>query len=161
MYQELLQVKHVHQQNAASALQRERLNVEQHRDALQRAREQQKNFHRFRLEREQQLFDDIQGEAVKMQRIDQMKQRVAMLHEQEAELQQAILTAQRDLESAKEELAKAEEHYKEAVREEEKFRQFVATLDAEEQRAQDRRQENEVEEIVTSTYGRHRPGEQT
>ena len=158
MYQQLLQVKQLHQQTAANALQRSRRNVQQHSDALQHARDQSQHFRDFRAKREQQLFDNLKGEAVAVRRIDEMKQRVALLREQQTSLDQAILAAERELDAARKDLSQAEERYKIAIREEEKFRQFNATLAAQEQREQDRREENEVEEMVTSTYGRQPPG---
>lgn len=157
MYQQLLQVKQLHEQTAANALQRSRRNVQQHIDAVQHAQQQNDNFRDFRIGREQQLFDDLKGEAVAVRRIDEMKQRVALLREQQAGLEQAILAAERELEAAREELAQAEEGYKTATREQEKFVEFNATLAAEEQREQQQREENEVEEMVTSSYGRQ-PG---
>ena len=154
MYDDLLRIKAFREQNAAHAVMRQRRIVEERVQAVQQARDKATEFHTYRVQKEQQLFDDIKGQAVAVREIETMKQRVATLREQEAELESQILAAEKQLKDAQQALEESRQQHAEKVREHEKFKQFIEIQHDAELMEKTRREEDELEE--TASAGRHR-----
>jgi type III secretion protein O len=146
MYEELLRIKRFREESAAHALTRQQRLLEERSATLQKARDEVASFHQYRIAKEQQLFENIKGQAVLLRAIDTMKQQVALLREQEATLESEILVAQKRLEEAKQALGQARSRHLEAVREHEKFEQFIEVQRAAQERERAMKEETELEE---------------
>jgi len=152
MFDSLLRIKAFREDKAAGQVTGHKRAVEERSRALVQAREAATRFHAFRIEREQQLFEEIRGRTVGLKAIDDMKRKVAGLREQEAVKAREVETAEQVLIEAKQALEQARAHHQEAVREHEKFIQLTGILHEEELRTQAIREENELEEVVSSTH---------
>lgn len=152
MFDSLLRIKAFREDAAAGAVTRQKRLVEERTRKLADAREEATKFHAFRIRKEQQLFEEIRGLTVALRTIEDMKRKVAGLREQESLKEQEVKDAEKALEEAKNALEQARADYQAAVREHEKFKQLTGILREEELRAEARREENELEEVVGSLH---------
>jgi type III secretion protein O len=152
MYDDLLRIKAFREQDAAHAVTRQRRIVEECAKAMERARAKVVEFRVYRVNKEQQLFDEIKGRPVAMRAIEMMKQRVAELRGQEAELENQILAAEKQLRDAQQSLEEARRQHAKKVREHEKFNKFIEVQRTAERLEHVRREENELEEIASAAH---------
>lgn len=152
MYASLLKIKVHREQNAAQAARRQQQVVEQQALTVQQARDEAVRFHAYRLQQEQRLFDDIKGKLVALHAIEDMNGNVAALREQEALLETRILDEEKRLKAAQKTLEDLRQRHQAAIRECEKFKQFVETQRAIEFREQAMKEENELEEIASAAH---------
>jgi len=106
----------------------------------------------YRLAEEARLFEEIRGKAVKLEKLEGMKQSVALMRERELRLEGAVEDAKKAVVTAEEELQKAVEAHQEARRAVEKFEEFVDIQKAAEHKAAARKEEAETEEITDAAY---------
>lgn len=149
MYDDLLRIKVFREQDAANAVTRQRYIVDKCAQEVEQARAKAVEFGAYRVEKEQQLFDDIKGQAVTMRVIDDMKLRVAALREQEAEFQSEILVAEKQLKGAQQVLEEVHQQHAKRVREHEKFNQFIQIRHEAERLERVRCEENELDEVAS------------
>lgn len=158
MYANLLRIKTHREQNAAQAVRRQQQVVEQQALALQQARDEAVRFREYRLRQEQQLFDDIKGKLVALRAIEDMNGNVAALREQEALRETRILDEEKRLKAAQKTLEELRQRHQAAIRECEKFKQFVEVQRAIELREQAMKEENELEEIASAAHQARQEG---
>ena len=152
MYDNLLRIKAHREQNAAQAVRRQQHVVEQQAKAVQQARDEAVKFHKYRVRQEQQLFDEIKGKLVALRAIEDMNGNIAALREQEALLETRILDEEKRLKEAQKTLEELRQRHQAAIRECEKFNQFVEAQRAIELREQVNKEETELEEIASAAY---------
>lgn len=155
MRQDLLKIKQFREQRAARAVIHEQRRVEEKAKAQRQAQEQARRFSQFRAEEEIRLFERIKGQKVALRDIEQMNARVAGLREQQSQHDKAALEAGEALEQARLTLQQARSNHALAMREQEKFEQFIAIQQRAEERLQQRKEEQELEEVSEALY---RPG---
>ena len=155
MYDNLLRIKAHREQNAAQAVRRQQHVVEQQAKAVQQAREETVKFHEYRVQQEQQLFEEIKGKLVTLHAIEDMNGNIAALREQEALLETRILDEEKRLKEAQKTLEELRQRHQAAIRECEKFNQFVETQRAIELREQMKKEETELEEIASAAHQAH------
>ncbi|NJN46467.1 MAG: YscO family type III secretion system apparatus protein [Candidatus Competibacteraceae bacterium] len=148
MYNDLLRIKAFREQNAAAAVTRQKRVVEECVQSVQHARDEVVRFRAYRIQQEQQRFDDIKGRPVPLQAIENMKLHAAGLKDKESRLESQILVEEKRLKEAQQALEQARQHHADAVREHEKFSEFMAIQREAEQREQALREENELEEVA-------------
>ena len=151
----LLRIKVHREQTAAQALRRQQSLLEQQTQAVQRARDEATQFHEYRLQQEQRLFADIKGQLVALRAIEDMNRKIADLREQEVQLKNRIVEEEKRLEEAKKALEAARRQHVSAVREREKFEQFIEAQRAIERRDQMMKEEAELEEIASAGHQAH------
>ncbi|HOB61142.1 MAG TPA: YscO family type III secretion system apparatus protein [Candidatus Competibacteraceae bacterium] len=152
MYANLLKIKAHREQNAAQAARRQQQVVEQQAQTVRQARDEAVKFHQYRLQQEQRLFDDIKGKLVALRAIEDMNGNIAALREQEALLETRILDEEKRLKAAQKTLEDLRQRHQAAIRECEKFKQFVEAQRAIEFREQAMKEENELEEIASAAH---------
>ncbi|MDQ5908195.1 MAG: type secretion protein [Pseudomonadota bacterium] len=152
MYGELLRIKIHREQNAGQAVRRQQQVVEQQVQMVQQARQEVVQFREYRIQKEQQLFDEIKGQLVALRAIETMNQNIAALREQEALLETRILEEEKRLKEAQKALEEARQRHQATIREREKFDQFVEVQQAIENREQMMKEENELEEIASAAH---------
>jgi hypothetical protein len=154
----LLEIKRVRERNAAAGVRAAR--------AALVAREREKveaeaavvAFREVRVAKEKAMFDAIRGQTVRIEAIEDMKQRVALLREEERTLAAAVESAGKAIEAAREDCAAAERARTEAARAVSKFEEFVAIQDAEARRARAAREDAEVEEVSEAAFAMRSKG---
>lgn len=152
----LLRIKVHREQTAAQALRRQQGLLEQQAQALQRAHDEAAQFHEYRLQQELRLFADIQGQLVALRAIEDMNRKIADLREQEVQMNNRIVEEEKRLEETKKALETARRQQVAAVREREKFEQFIEVQRAVERREQMMKEEAELEEIASAGHQAHR-----
>ena len=152
MYGELLRIKVHREQNAGQAVRRQQQVVEQQVQTVEQARQEVVQFRDYRMQKEQQLFDEIKGQLVALRAIETMNQNVAALREQEALLEARILDEEKRLKEMQKALEEARQRHQATIREREKFDQFVEVQRAIEDREQMMKEENELEEIASAAH---------
>lgn len=158
MYGELLRIKIHREQNAGQAVRRQQQVVEQHVQTVEQARQEVVHFRDYRMQKEQQLFDEIKGQLVTLRAIETMNQNVAALREQEALLEARILDEEKRLKEMQKVLEEARQRHQATIREREKFDQFVEVQRAIEDREQMMKEENELEEIASAAHQSRQEG---
>ncbi len=158
MYGELLKIKVHREQNAGQAVRRQQRVVEQQVQTVQQARQEVVQFREYRMQKEQQLFDEIKGQLVALRAIEDMNGNIAALREQEALLEARILEEEKRLKEAQKALEEARQRHQATVREREKFDQFVEVQRAIEYREQVMKEENELEEIASAAHQSRQEG---
>ena len=121
--------------------------------AVRDAEEALKSHHDFRVVEERRLFEEVKGEPVHVSRLDQMKQAVALLRDDERRLADKIEEERQTVPPAQKALADAKDAYAKAMTATEKFRQFVAIQREEEAKEAVYREDAEAEEITEASLG--------
>ncbi|MEE4377501.1 MAG: YscO family type III secretion system apparatus protein [Candidatus Competibacteraceae bacterium] len=148
MFDELLRIKAFREQSAALAVTRQKRLVEECAQAVQQARGDVVKFREYRVQQEQQHFDDIKGRPVPLRAIEDMKLHAAALKEKESALEAQILVEEKRLKETKQVLEQARQRHAEAVRAHEKFNEFMTIQREAERREQVLREEAELEEVA-------------
>lgn len=155
MYDDLLRIKQHREQTAANEVLRQKRRLEESAKSVEQARQDAAEYHDYRLQREISLFDEIKNRTVLLRDLENMKLRVALLREKEADMEARILEAEKQLTQVKQDLEQARQQHMEAVREQEKFKQFMEVQWENKRREEAIREEQELEESVE---GRHYSG---
>ena len=153
MFEELLRIKKFRE----DAAQRE-VKIAEARlaERLKAVRDAEKTFesHRvFRVGEEKRLFQEVKGEAVKVSRLDLMKQAVALLRDDELRLTDKIEEERKTVPPAQQALAEAKGAHAKAITAVEKFREFIAIQREAETAEAARREDAEAEEVTESIMG--------
>ncbi|MBG0775373.1 MAG: YscO family type III secretion system apparatus protein [Desulfovibrionaceae bacterium] len=149
---DLLRVRNFRETTAANEVAACRRRLEEAERAIAARTRELAEYHGWRVNREGELFDGITGRMVHLNDLDDLKQKIALLREREAEHEQRVLdaeserdkrqgevaTAQERHRTAARDKAKIEEHRKIWLEEERKAAEFAADKELEDFRAPDR-----------------------
>ena len=152
MFEELFRIKEFREQDAANAVSQAKAAVAEKQLALRDAKAAVSEYNEFRLAEEPRLFEEIRGAEVKLEKLEEMKQKVAMMRDHELKLQETVKEAETAVDTAKEALEAAEAAYHEARKELQKFEEFVKAQREEAEKAESRKEEGEVEEISETAF---------
>ena len=155
IFGELRRVKGFRERTAAAARSRALALMEQDAKELQRLREELVRFREERLVREQAVFEELRGRAVRLGDLEAMNRRIADWREEEAGFEPRIMAAEKALAEAKEALEVARRRHVDAMREVDKLDTLIDMQQQAAHREREAREENEVEEIVTAAYRRN------
>ena len=147
-----MQIKRVRELGAANAVAEARDAVAQARDAVTEAETKAQDFGAFRTREEKRLFEDIRGQGVKVEDIDEMKFKVEELRAREQALLQEISDKQEALAQAQSAQETAQEAHREAQKALQKFQDFVDAQRAEAQKEIAAHEEAEVEEVTEAIF---------
>ncbi len=158
MFEDLLRIRRFREQSAANAVVRAKALVAEREQAVRDAEAAVVEFHGHRRAEEARLFEEIRGMAVKLEKLEDMKQSVALMRERELELEEAVEDARKAVVTAEEEHGKAVEVHRQALRALEKFKEFVEVQKAAARNAAARKEETETEEVTEAAYAAHKRG---
>ncbi len=153
MFADLLRIKEFREDAAQRGVKVAEARLTERLKAVRDAEEALKAHQEFRVTEERRLFEEVKGEPVLVTRLDQMKQAVALLRDDERLLEDKIEEERKTVPPAQEALAEAKENYSSAQTATEKFRQFVAIQREEEAKEAAYREDAEAEEIVEASWG--------
>lgn len=152
MFAQLLEIKRLRERSAAAAARAAREALAAREREKAEAEQAVVAFREARIERERRMFEDIRGREVKIEAIEHMKQRVALLREEERQLEKAVEDAGKAIETARKACAEAEAAQAEAARAVAKFEEFVAAEDEEVRLALVAREDAEIEEVSEAIF---------
>ena len=152
MFDDLLRIREFRETSAANEVARVRRVVADKQQAVRDAEAAVQDYRDYRLAEESRLFAAIRGARVKLRKLEDMKQSIALMRDHELKLEEAVEQAKKALEEAEEELQRAVDAYHEAQKSLRKFEEFVAAQKDMEHKAAERKEEAEVEEVSEATY---------
>ncbi len=158
MFDELLDIKKLREQSAASAVKRAKEAVLAAEGEVKLAQKSVHDHEEFRVTEELRLFEEIHGEEVKLDDIDEMKFKIGLLRTKTGELEKTVEEKTRLVAKAREAVQaamEAEHHAKKAVQ---KFEEFVDIQHKEEEKLAVAAEEAEIEEITEAIFAGRRKG---
>ena len=147
MFDELIRVKRLREDDAIAAFNEARRLLEQRTADEEAKQREQADYSLWRKNREQELYSDIEGKAVALKELEQLREQVAAHRAMDLQLQEEAAGASREREAAEQAVEAARQVRLLAYREVAKYEQYQQTLAEEEQREQERREEVEVEDM--------------
>ena len=152
MFDELLRIKEFRESGASRALARARAVVAEKEQAVRDAKAALADHREFRVAEEARLFGEIRGETVKLEKLENMNQSIALMRDHDLELEESVGQAEKAVESAKEQLQMAADAYRDARKALQKFEEFFEIQKDAEQKAAEKKEEAAVEEVATTSY---------
>jgi len=146
--QRLLRLRSIREDKAAAEVtNRKRLLAEAIEEKKHRE-EELKKYRAWRIEREQELFEEIRGKEISQKELDEYKQELLRLRGKEVQLEESILEAQKHIEQCEREVETARDAYLAAVRERSKIEEHRTRWSEVEKIRLEREEEKELEEFV-------------
>lgn len=155
MFDELLRIKKFREDAAQRAVASAEKALEARREAVRDAETALENHRTFRTAEEVRLFNEIKGEPVRVSRLDQMKQAVALLRDDEVRLAEKLEEERRTVPPAEQAVDEAKEVYRAAMKATQKFEEFVSIQHREEEKERIAHEDAEAEEINEATFTSH------
>ncbi len=152
MFDELLDIKKLREQSAAGVVKRAQEAVEAAEEEVRSAEKSVLDHEAFRVTEEQRLFEEIQGEAVRLDDIDEMKFKIGLLRAKTGELEKAVEEKNKLVAKAREAVKVAMEAEHQAQKAVRKFEEFVDIQHQEEQRLAVAAEEAEIEEVTEAIF---------
>lgn len=153
MFADLLRIKKFREDKAERDVKVAEAKLAERLSSVKRAEEALKSYHDFRLKEEIRLFNEIRGEKIHVAALEKMKRMVALLRDEEQNLEQDLEKEKQTVPPAKENVRKAEEIHSEAVMATEKFKEFISIQMEIESLEEGRREEAESEEVIETMFG--------
>lgn len=147
MLEQLLTIKKFREQSATNELRRAQHRLEQAVRLVQSKRQELRDYHQWRLAKEDELFANLQQQPVAMREIDDFKATLALLRSNEMAKEEAIRQAQKGQQEAQAGLEQARQALTKATRAREKFDQQVAQWRQQVNALREYREEIEMEEF--------------
>jgi len=145
--EDLLEIRRVRQDRAQNEVVRKRHETDRANRKVEDRKREAADYRRWRLRKEDELYEEIRGKIVPLGELDDLKETVSGLRRREAALEKAVEEALEELEAAREELEKARERYREAVREARKIDEHKASWMEEALKERREAQEKEMEDF--------------
>ena len=149
MLNDLLNIKKMHLDRAEQAARKARSLIDQCKQALAKAQQELQDYQTWRLQEEKKIYKEIIGQQVAKPEVEQTRQQVADLRMHDEVLIQAIEEAEQALSDAQEQLKQAISAQQAAYKTVEKYKEIIAELQLETERAQALQEEKEMEELYT------------
>ena len=153
MFDDLLRIKKFREDAAKRAVTVAEARLAERLKAVRDAEEALSDHHAFRIDEERRLFNEMKGEEVHLSDLENMKQAVGLLRNDELHLREKIDEERQTVPPSQKALAEAKEAHSHAMTATEKFRQFVAMQRAEEAKEAAFKEDAEAEEVVESIIG--------
>ncbi|WP_263322396.1 type III secretion protein [Endozoicomonas sp. Mp262] len=148
MLDELLRVKNIREKSASEEVTRCKNHLEMTHQQLRDSEQELQDYIAWRCKEEQLLYDNIMNNEIRQHDLDVLKQKIALLREKDAELEQAIEKAKNNVIEAEEQLELAREAHKKARQAVDKFEEFKKVLDEEAAKEAQRIEDIEMEEFT-------------
>lgn len=149
IFTELLSIKRYREQQAETAMQRERRLLEAARQSHEQAEQAVIEFRQYARQRETQLYGELYREPVRVSAIDYVLASVRAMQEHEATLLEEMHKTQEALDSAQARFTDARDHHKKAVRATEKFIELSQVHLNEAALEGERQEDLEMEEVAS------------
>lgn len=147
---ELLRIKEYRESQAETEAQRRRRRLEDVVRALEDLQRKLEEFRVWSLEHERGLYAELCTRLVKLREIEQLRNRVAELRNEERNLEQRVLDVEQERRKVARELAEALELLREAGKKKNKFVELARIYSDEARRELERKEELELEEFRSS-----------
>lgn len=147
MLQELLKVKHIREQSAREAVTCSQKHLQTSRQQLRDRQQALKDYVLWRGKEEQLLYDNIMNSSIRQHDLDVLKQKVALLRERDAVLEQAVEKAKNAVIEAEEQLEQARQAHHKTLRAVEKFEEYRQVLEEQDAREAQRIEDSEMDEF--------------
>jgi Type III secretion protein YscO. len=118
---QVLDVKNYREANSASAVRQAQYRVEEATRAVSAARREVEEYRTWRVRREQELYDSIIDQHIKLRDLDELKEHIGLLREKEQALHQRVATAEGERKKAVEALEAARQNHRLTLKEKEKI----------------------------------------
>ena len=153
MFDDLLRIKKFREDAAKREVKVAEARLAERLKAVRDAEEALTDHHTFRVAEEKRLFNEMKGMEVHLSDLEDMKQTVGLLRNDELHLREKIDEERNTVPPAQQKLSDAKGVYSQAMTATEKFRQFVEIQRQEEAREATFREDAEAEEVVESIIG--------
>ena len=110
------------------------------------------DYHIWRIQKENSLYEGIRNKLVRLQDLDALRQKIALLRERELALKKDIMEAEKEKEKALAELNKSKEQLRQSMKEHEKILEHKKMWLENMRKEMERRQEIELEEFKTKIF---------
>lgn len=147
-FEQILELKQRKEDQALTDVRAGRLALEQAARAVEQRRIEAEEFSRKLLERQTQLYDDLEAKVCERSDIEDVRQAIARLREEESALYRKIDEAEAERIKAAEALEAAYKAHLQSVKNVEKFRQLVTIEQTAAEAAEQEREDKEMEEFV-------------
>ncbi len=148
MLDELLRVKEIREKSASEEVARCKNHLAAAKQHQHDCEQELEDYIQWRCKEEQHLYDNIMNTQVRQHDLDFLKQKVAMLREKDAVLEQEIEEAKNKVLEAEDELEEAREAHRKALQAVDKFEEFKKVLDEEALKEAQRLEDLEMEEFT-------------
>ena len=160
MFKELLGIKKIREEGASHAVGRARAAVQEAERAVVAAEQAITDHAAFMVSEKVRLFDEIRGQAVKVDDIDTMKFKIGLLKEEAEKLAASVEEKKKAVATARAAEEAAETAHREAQRATQKFEEFVEIQREEERKSAAAAGDAEIEEAAEAIFaGRMKGGE--
>lgn len=151
MMSELLQIKKIRERNALAEIKKKRAALEQATRCLEDERQKLSQYSVWRKSQEKRLYDNVIGETVRLMTFEDIKLEIAMLREQEVQLEQALQQAKVKHEEAEKAFKEVKNAYQKAMKTVEKYTELSARELQNTVLAREYRNEVEMEDFLKLT----------
>ena len=148
MLNDLLRIKRIREKSAEDEVRKCRYRLEVAVQDVEKKKEELIRYKEWRVQKEQQLYDDIINTSVKQFDLDIMKRKIVKLRERDVTLQDDIVKAEEHVEECKQQLEEARQKHVLATQAVQKFEEFTDVLNQEEAKEKARLEELEMEEFT-------------
>lgn len=148
MLHELLKIKNIREQGANDEVRKCKNRVEAAKMEVQKKQSELEEYIDWRCKEEQNLYDNIINKEVRQNALDQLKQKVAIMREKDASLEEAISVAKKKVADEEQALEAAKEAHMKAMQAVQKFEEFTKVLDEEAAKEAARIEDLEMEEFT-------------
>lgn len=114
---------------------------------LQNAHDELNNYHHWRLQHEQELFDQLQSDFFSPSELGDYNIRLDRLKQREDELRNMIPVVEKRLEACRQEVVDAQLRLQKVTKDKEKVDEFLLMEEGEEKSIQEKQEEELVDEI--------------
>jgi type III secretion protein O len=142
----IVDVKVLREDRAAEEVRRCRYTLEEAARQLERCKDDLVGYRTWRVRREGELYDGIEGRRVHLRDLEELKEDIGLLRGREHLFEQKVSDAETARLSAHDGLAAAEKVQMEAMRARQKFEELSDFLEAEARAYRERLEELELEE---------------
>jgi hypothetical protein len=145
--QELLRVREFRETSRANEMKvkKARLNDAERMVAIKK--EELSEYRIWRVQKEDSLYEEVQGSYISLKDLDNLKLKVSLLREKEALLDNNLVEAEKARETVREEFQRARNAYHHAVREKRKIEEHKKIWLEEMAREEERATDKEMEEF--------------
>jgi len=145
--QDLLRVREFRETAAGSEVKKKKSRFDHAQRTVTEKEKALSDYHTWRLEKEDSLYDEIANRLVTLKDLDDLKMNIALLREKETALENDLLEAQKALNLAAEELEEAKDAFRLAIREKRKIEEHKTIWIGEAVKEEERAQDKEMEEF--------------
>lgn len=146
--QDLLNIRNMREDEAHQAIQVAKYKVEEAIKLIEQKIKEKEDYVAWRLKREIELYDGIKGKKVKLQDLDDLKNRIFMLRQRDLAFEKAIEDAKQAKIEAEKKVEEAIQKHKAAVKERQKIEEHKKIWLDEKLAEENEKEEKEAEDFT-------------